>query len=463
MSPYAEGTAAPAPAANGSIERKANPESTVSSMATGIDVTMGNSSDSDSNINDFIVRTTADPQNTSDTESPEMSGVNPIVINEVYYNNTSSDHQWIELYNNDSVPDDISGFKILAAGKTYTTPASTTIGAGGYLVMHWNIAGTNDTTNLYTGTTSWAAMPTLADDVYLTDEGNAAEGYVEYGAGGQTSKSIAGGSQWPAGDYVPGVLQGESIDRGNDGYDTNKASDWQTFTSPTMGAVNAGGDSFSPDPVTDVVLVDNDATNFGLNGEDVTVSWTPSTTTDTTFDKYAIYLLPAATFLDTVTHNPFAEVYGGQSIASFTGFPSKAKDSADNNLADGSYKAYVMAVDMALNKSTAVASAAVTLTAETSVQAGDDTDPPMIISMPVWTAKEGDNPIILANVHDNRDLDATTPTQLKWRVHNGGAFNAITGVEAASDIGLYQYVLLWNGGWNTSTQIDYYLVAKGHI
>ncbi|MFC1932399.1 lamin tail domain-containing protein [Chloroflexota bacterium] len=320
IAPYAEGTAAPVPSADGSIERKSCPESTVTSMTTGIDANMGHSFDSDSNINDFIVRTAADPQNANDTECPEMSGVNPIVINEVYYSNTSSDHQWIELYNNAGGPQDIFDWKLLAAGKTYTIPASTSIGPGSYLVIHWNTDGTNDAANLYTGTTGMVLMSTLAGDVFLTDEGDGAKDYVEYGAGGQTSESTAAGvGQWPAGDFVPGVLQGQSIGRGNNGYDTNKASDWQTFASPTMGAMNAGGDSFAPDPVTNVVLVDNDTTNFGLDGDDVTVTWTPATTIDTTFDKYVIYLLPAAAALDTVTHTPFAEVYGGQSVGSFTG------------------------------------------------------------------------------------------------------------------------------------------------
>jgi len=458
ISPYAEGTAAPVPAANGSIERKAFHEATVTSMTTGIDATMGNSCDSDSNINDFIVRTVADPQNTGDTESPQMSGVNPIVINEVYYNNTSSDHQWIELYNNETVTESVSGYKILAAGKTYTIPASTNIGPGNYLVVHWNTAGTNDATNLYTGTASWAAMPTLAGDVYFTKPADAPEDYVEYGAGGQTNEATAGGTQWPAGDHVPGVLQGQSIGRGNNGYDTNKASDWQAFATSTIGAMNAGGDSFAPDPVTGVVLADSDNTSFGLNGEDVTVTWTPTTTTDTTFDRYVIYLLPAGAALDPVTHSPFAEVYGGQSISSFTGFPSKTKDSTGNNLVDGSYKAYVMAMDMAVNKSAAVPSAAATLTAETSTEAGADTFPPMIMSMPVWSAKEGVTTVILAHVHDDRQLDSTTPTQLKWRVSGGGAFSAITGTEV--DAGLYRYALPWNAGWNTSTLIDCYLVAK---
>ncbi len=456
---YAEGVPAPAPAANRSIERKSFPESTTASMTTGIDVTMGNCFDSDNNLNDFIVRPAADPQNTSDTESPEVSGVNPVVINEVYYNKTSADHQWIELYNNAGDPVDISGWKIKAAGKTYTLPGPTGIGPGGYLVVHWNVAGTNNANNLYTDTSGWAAMPMLAGDVFLTNAGDGARDYVEYGAAGQASESAASGGQWPAGDFVPGVLQGQSIGRGNNGYDTNRSSDWQTFGTPTIGAVNAGGDSFAPDPVTNVVLVDNDTTNFGLNGEDVTITWTPATAPDTTFDKYLIYLLPVATPLDALTHIPFAQVYGGQGVSSFTASPSRVKDSAGGNLADGSYIASVMAVDMALNKSPAVASAPATLTGETSAQSGDDTNPPGIMSMPVSVAKEGINTVIPARVNDDRGLDGTTPTQLKWRLHGSGIFNAVNGVEAEPGTSLYRYVIPWDAGWSTSTQIDYYLMA----
>jgi len=90
---YAEGSPVSAPAANGSVERKAFPEATTTSMTTGIDAGMGNGFDSKNNLTDFIVRTTSDPQNTTDSESPEMSGVNPVVINEVYYSNTAANHQ----------------------------------------------------------------------------------------------------------------------------------------------------------------------------------------------------------------------------------------------------------------------------------------------------------------------------------------------------------------------------------
>ncbi len=308
---YGEGAPIPAPPANGSLERKAFPESTTTSMITGIDVSMGNSFDSDDNASDFITRTTSEPQNNTDNECPEMSGTNPVVINEVYYKNSSTDNQWIELFNNAGDPMDLSDWKLYSAGKTYVFLSSTNIEANGYLVIHWNYGNpaNNTGTELFTGTTDMLPMPSLAGDVFLTDEGDGAKDYVEYGAGGQASEMIAGGAQWPEGDYVPGVLRGESIGRGNNGYDTNKSSDWQTFISPTMGSMNSGGDSFAPDPVTNVVLVDNDTMNYGLNGEDVTVTWTPATAFDPTFDKYVIYLLAANVSLDTVIHTPFAQVY----------------------------------------------------------------------------------------------------------------------------------------------------------
>jgi len=119
-----------------------------------------------------------------------------------------------------------------------------------------------------------------------------------------------------------------------------------------------------------------------------------------------------------------------------------------------------MAVDMALNKSAPVGSAAATLTGETAEAAGDDTNPPMIMSMPAWMAKEGASITILAYASDDRELDAINPIQLKWRVHGQGTFAAINGNEVASGTGLYKLVIPWDNSWNQDIQLDYYLVAK---
>ncbi|MBL0692269.1 lamin tail domain-containing protein [Comamonas sp. JC664] len=68
-----EGSAAPAhPAAGGSLERKARPNSTAESMAEGgADALAGNGHDTDDNGSDFIIRAVRQPQNSqSPTEQP---------------------------------------------------------------------------------------------------------------------------------------------------------------------------------------------------------------------------------------------------------------------------------------------------------------------------------------------------------------------------------------------------------
>ena len=70
--PYVEGSPySNNPATDQSIERKAYSSSTASTMISGSDVTKGNGYDSDNNVNDFIIRTPSQPQNTtSSTETP---------------------------------------------------------------------------------------------------------------------------------------------------------------------------------------------------------------------------------------------------------------------------------------------------------------------------------------------------------------------------------------------------------
>jgi len=62
------------PGTGKSIERKANALSTVESMMTGSDSLAGNAYDSDNNYNDFIVRTTPDPQNSNSDTEPRTAG-----------------------------------------------------------------------------------------------------------------------------------------------------------------------------------------------------------------------------------------------------------------------------------------------------------------------------------------------------------------------------------------------------
>jgi len=460
---YPEGSAAPAPVANGSLERKAFSDSTPSSMASGgIDATMGNSYTSDDNANDFISRTTAEPQNTSsDTESSELSEDYPVVINEFLYNGAA---QWIELYNNSEAPVEIANWELEAAGTDYIIPATasgsaTSISAGGYVTIHWNADGTNTATDitdvhLYTG--AWTALGTLAGDIYLLNAAASGQDYVQYGGSGQVNEQAAAtAGQWASGMFVDGGLYGNSLGRGTNGYDSNMVWDWQVFSTPSVGAANSGGDSFAPEPVTNVTLADQDTTAWGIDGGDVTVSWTPNTTADTSFDYYEIYLLQDGVDLDVYNHSPFETVFDGQFASSRTGSSWRMSDSAGQALETGNYKAYVRAVDFAQNRSAAIASAVGTLTSETDLgEMGADTSPPMIMSMPGKTAKAGANAIFFAEVSDDR---AVAGAALNWRV-SGGTFAAIA-AEAVGTSGLYKMTLPWDGSWSTSTVIDYYLSA----
>lgn len=119
-------------------------------------------------------------------------------------------------------------------------------------------------------------------------------------------------------------------------------------------------DTTAPTAVTGITLVDNDTTHDGVDGYDLTVNWSPATT-DSSFSNYKIYVLPAATTLDTLIHTPLATVTG-QTTTTWTGTNVIVNDSAGNALAAGSYTAYIIARDIANQSSTAAASPAATLT-----------------------------------------------------------------------------------------------------
>lgn len=67
-----ETTTTTSPETGASIERKANQNSTTDSMTDGSDKLKGNGYDTDNNENDFISRTTSEPQNSLITETPEI-------------------------------------------------------------------------------------------------------------------------------------------------------------------------------------------------------------------------------------------------------------------------------------------------------------------------------------------------------------------------------------------------------
>lgn len=68
-----EASTAAVPDDDQSIERKANSSSTTDSMSTEADMNSGNGEDSNNNLNDFILRTLTDPQNSLSALEPQAS------------------------------------------------------------------------------------------------------------------------------------------------------------------------------------------------------------------------------------------------------------------------------------------------------------------------------------------------------------------------------------------------------
>jgi len=470
-----EGMAAVAPPTNGSIERKAFPDSTPSSMTTGIDADKGNGEDSNNNSADFITRpaiavypqTASSTAETGDIEDNDRD----VVINEIFYN-TSAGNGWIELYNASSTAINLNDWILEVATstvQTYTLPADYgTLAANSFLVIYWNRSGTDVASSTFASNKTDIAP--YGGDVTLKDSSENIKDYFQYGGSGKAGESAAvSAGQWTSGDFRPGCGWNESLSRsGTSGDDHNTSGDWVLASSPTRGYPNSGGDSTSPTAVTNVVLSDPDPLGYGITGDDIRISWVPSGTSDNTFDRYEIYLLPDATSLDTAQHAIYSTIYGQYLMESGTASTSYAfigspgqPDSAGTALAESAYRAYVVAVDTAGNRSASVGSAAFTPTDESAGVAGDDTSPPMIDHMSVWEAKEGATLTFYARMGDDRGL---ATAELAFRTADpdttwGNATSTCTAPAMASSAGLYACSVAFDGSWNADTTLYYYLRA----
>ena len=484
---FKEGEAASNPSANNSIERKSWPNATAADMAAnGMDEKMGNGEDSNNNFMDFVSQTiTTLPQSTvSDVEDPnsatEGGGDNatPVVINEVFYN-IATKGGWIELFNRTSTAEDIATWTIAASGQTYTFPASSSISPDGYVIVHWNNAeiAANSGNNFYSNITGSAQvsadMSKIAGDVILKNGSSTIKDYVQYGGPGQaneTSGASAVGAippEWVVNEFVPNAMYGQSIGRNSSsGADSNRASDWQTFSSLTQGTVNSGGDSFPPDPVISVELEDEDITYYGIDGRDATVSWTRATANDPTFDKYEIYLLPSGTAFSASTHTSITDLYGDQNTQTWTGGPGNTYDSVGDALATGNYRAYVIATDLSGNSSSAAVSAIGELASGSDASGQDDTNPPMMMHSPISTIQSGQTIQVVARFGDDRATIGGTPLltgKVNYSFTNDGTAWG-NWASIATDVGDATITDLGNGyyqfnvGWQDSAiGFKYYL------
>ncbi|MEH2071115.1 MAG: lamin tail domain-containing protein [Nostoc sp.] len=180
------------------------------------------------------------------------SNVGKVIINEVLYSETgtttSTNDEFIELYNPSSSTVDLSGLKLadghLTAndndgtnGFTYTFPNGTTLQAGKYAVI-W--IGDNNANHQATGAAfqAWLGqtpkLNNLGDDIWLYDNQNKIIDYIAYGSGNEINTPPASVLNLWDNTYqssLIGASNGQSISLTPNGQDTNVSACWEATTS----------------------------------------------------------------------------------------------------------------------------------------------------------------------------------------------------------------------------------------
>lgn len=157
------------------------------------------------------------------TSTPIPSSLRSILINEIAWMGTasSSNDEWIELYNPGTASINITGWKITAAGSTFSITLAGTIPAGGYFLLE---AGDNNTVSTVD------ANQTYPNDVLLTDTGMTL--YLKTGtnqlidSANANANATASGKPWPKGNLETLC----SMERRGTMADSDSAMAWETST-----------------------------------------------------------------------------------------------------------------------------------------------------------------------------------------------------------------------------------------
>ena len=168
-----------------------------------------------------------------------------VVINEfAYYLDPSGDtgKEWIELYNPDSLAQDLSGHDIYC-GRTphYIVPQGFVLAGRSFAVLHLRLAGINTASDLYEGTAPTSNMPntkgTLA--IFTDSLRGTIVDFVQYGDDSLNYEATASNAGiWTRGDFVDTVTYTWSLGLAADGADRDTSSDWAEFSKPTPGYTN---------------------------------------------------------------------------------------------------------------------------------------------------------------------------------------------------------------------------------
>jgi len=199
-------------------------------------------------LDDFDVTFTATDDHTSPASDSDtiVFNVQPhlVVINE--FRTLNVDQQDIELHNDGGDPISIENWELCASLTNCYVFAAITLPADGYLVIHWNQAGTDTATELFTGL--GGAFVDLTTDgnlgLFLSsthDAENAVDGVV-YGGGAHTLRpALVSAGQWPPTASIDltfstsGYSAGDSVEYDGAG---QEVADWVVEETPTFGSAN---------------------------------------------------------------------------------------------------------------------------------------------------------------------------------------------------------------------------------
>ncbi|WP_455393067.1 lamin tail domain-containing protein [[Eubacterium] cellulosolvens] len=158
-----------------------------------------------------------------------------ITINEIMFNPSSAGNEWVELYNSEPFPVNLTGWYLTDNdGNFFNLSGAVNISAGGFLVCHLGQSGINSSTDVYgpiiNEFANSKAMLENNDDLALWNDAWTIIDYVAWGGdAGPDDDLAAAADEWPEGEFVDTseLLVNETIGRDWNSTDTNDPSDWE--------------------------------------------------------------------------------------------------------------------------------------------------------------------------------------------------------------------------------------------
>jgi len=167
------------------------------------------------------------------TSSPTPTPTPNILINELSSAGSSSQNEWIEIFNRTGSSIDVSGWKIADATSFDSIPSVSPIPANGYGVIITDestvlglIPSSAITIQLQSSDIG-SGLNNTGDAVYLRNSTNFEVDSMSYGNNSTIFSGIP----------TPGV--GQSLIRDPNGTDSDTSSDWKLDSSPSIGEANS--------------------------------------------------------------------------------------------------------------------------------------------------------------------------------------------------------------------------------